>query len=112
MIDYTNDFLNNVCNWGDNKNYIFSIDVDFVPDYILNDTIELLKTHKLKSTVFFTHDTGLLNVLEDNDYFEVGVHPNINAGSTQKGSNNFQKINYLAKLLNNPISNLLKSLNR
>ena len=57
MIEYTNEFLNDVCNWGDRKNYIFSIDVDFVPDYILKDTINLFKRYEQKSTIFLTHKT-------------------------------------------------------
>ena len=105
MINYNSEFLNKICNWGKSKNYIFSIDVDFVPDYILSDTIKLFEESRVKSTIFLTHDTILLNILKKNDNFEIGIHPNINVGSTQKGDNNYQKIKILSNSLNNPRSN-------
>ena len=111
MINYSVDFLNDYCNWGQKKHYLFSIDVDFVPDYILRDTIDLIIKNQIKCTIFITHKTLLLNILKETKYFEIGIHPNICIGSTQKGNNHDDKIKYLTNCLDAPRSNKFHLLN-
>ena len=95
MINYSNEFLLDYCNWGNKKTFIISIDVDFVPDFILEDSINLINENKIYSTVFITHPTMLVDRMLNLEYTEVGIHPNVNRGSTQKGQSKTSKINNL-----------------
>lgn len=104
MINYNEKFLNDYCNWGDKKTFIFSIDVDFVPDFIISDTIELFEKNLMNATIFVTHQTNLIKKLYNSDFLEVGIHPNITVGTTQDGCNNEEIIKNLLKITDKPVS--------
>lgn len=53
-----------------------SFDVDWAPDGVLSDTMDLLSKEKVMATFFSTHRTPILSV----DYklnHEIGIHPNL-----------------------------------
>jgi len=56
---------------------VITIDIDWVPDKVLEYTLELLSKAGVPCTIFATHATGLLNGLDRNQ-FEIGIHPNFN----------------------------------
>lgn len=52
---------------------VFSLDVDWINDEILEWVLNLFNDNGLPVTVFATHETNLLKRL--NDYVEIGIHP-------------------------------------
>jgi len=61
------------------KNELFvTIDMDWAPDYILEDTYSLLFRHNIKSTWMVTHKSPFLDVLIKSEIIELGIHPNFN----------------------------------
>lgn len=68
-----------------NKNaYLLTFDVDWAPDCILYPIAERLIENQIKSTWFITHRSPFLEFLRSHqDWFELGIHPNFMANSTQ-----------------------------
>ena len=61
-----------------------TFDIDWAPDFILNDLIELLEKHSVKGTFFATHKSKVIdNIILANH--EVGIHPNFNPNFEGKG---------------------------
>lgn len=55
-----------------------TLDIDWAPDEVLSDSIDLIERADIEATWFITHDTPLLGRLRSNPRFELGVHPNFN----------------------------------
>jgi hypothetical protein len=53
-----------------------SLDLDWAPEEVLDDTLQLLSRHGATATVFATHDSPVLR--RAGALVEVGVHPNFN----------------------------------
>lgn len=61
------------------ENDVFiTIDMDWAPDYILEDTHSFLLSNNVKSTWMVTHRTPFLDVLIKSELIELGIHPNFN----------------------------------
>jgi len=60
-------------------NVFLTFDVDWAPDGVLEDTINLVEAAGTKATWLLTHDTPLVARLRENPDFELGIHPNFNA---------------------------------
>lgn len=57
--------------------YIFTLDIDWAPEEIIADTLQLFEQHKVKVTLFATHKSEqILNA--NTDKVEVAIHPNFN----------------------------------
>lgn len=52
-----------------------TFDIDWVKDEILQPIVDKLISAKVKTTLFATHQSDLINNL-DRDQFEIGIHPN------------------------------------
>lgn len=64
------------------------LDVDWAPDFVIEDTASLLIRHGVKATWFATHPSPAIEQLKSHpELFELGIHPNFLANSTQ---GNFQ----------------------
>lgn len=56
-----------------------SFDVDWAHDQVIEDTIKIVKSAGVESTWFVTHDTPLIQKIQDiSGGTEVGIHPNFN----------------------------------
>lgn len=55
-----------------------TFDIDWAHDDILEDSLNLLQNTQVSATWFATHGTPLLANLQQNNRFEVGIHPNFN----------------------------------
>jgi hypothetical protein len=67
--------------------FALSLDVDWAPDFMIQETIDILVHHELKATYFVTHDTPVLDTLRArSDLFELGIHPNFLAASSHGSS--------------------------
>jgi hypothetical protein len=56
-----------------------TVDVDWAEDFALEYTLQLLSDHAATATIFATHQTSVLDGVDD-DGFEVGIHPEVDAG--------------------------------
>ena len=65
-----NDFLNK----NGLKDIFLTADVDWAPDFCIENLFELVNKYGLKLTVFATHSSELLK--NPPDFIEVGIHPN------------------------------------
>lgn len=59
------------------SDFILTIDTDWAPDFVLEDTFALIREYQINCTVFATHNTRILTSLHNEKLFEVGLHPNI-----------------------------------
>lgn len=67
-----------------------TFDIDWVPDKVLEYTIDIVEKADAYATWFVTHDTPMLHRLRENPKFELGIHPNFNfllQGDKRKGTN-------------------------
>lgn len=56
---------------------VFTSDVDWAPEEVIADTVELFERYNVKCTFFATHASPVLRAL-DRKKFEIGIHPNFN----------------------------------
>lgn len=64
--------------------YVLTFDVDWVSDWAIRSVAEILEQNDVKSTWFITHDSPAIRwLIKRPDLFEVGIHPNMLAGTTQ-----------------------------
>jgi hypothetical protein len=63
-----------------------TLDLDWAPDFCIDLVASELNARKLKATWFVTHDSPAVRRLGQGPLFELGLHPNFLAGSTQGDS--------------------------
>ena len=56
---------------------IFTIDIDWANETVINDTLNLFKVNNINCTVFATHKSKAIDLC-DKKMFEIGIHPNFN----------------------------------
>ena len=56
---------------------IFTCDIDWANEIVIQDTINLFENHKIKCTLFVTHKSQSID-LSNRNLFEIGIHPNFN----------------------------------
>jgi len=67
-----------------NKNIAITLDVDWAPDFIIDQVAFTLIEHSVKATWFITHKSPAIKRLAQYpELFELGIHPNFSEGSTQ-----------------------------
>lgn len=59
------------------KKIAFTIDIDWAPEKVIYDTLEIFNNYKIKCTLFCTHYSEVISN-NKNDLFEIGIHPNFN----------------------------------
>ena len=85
-----------------NNKLFITIDIDWVIDEVLFDTVQLLKKNNSKATFFVTHVSDILDDLEQDPNFELGIHPNLNYllnGDFRYGKNYREVIDYYLKFV-------------
>lgn len=61
------------------KDKIFlTLDIDWASDDIIQDTLTIVEKSQKKATWFFTHYSPLIETIDKNPNFEIGIHPNFN----------------------------------
>jgi hypothetical protein len=70
----------------------FSFDIDWAPEAVIEDLLNLLASYKTPATLFATHRSELLVKEEVRDYHEIGIHPNFNRSLNGNSTVNFQQI--------------------
>ena len=68
-------------------NYIaFSLDIDWVGEDLISETVDFFIENEMPLTVFCTHPSIVLANLSDHPLIELGIHPNYTVGSSQGSS--------------------------
>ena len=61
--------------------YVLTFDIDWAPDFMILDCLQILEEFKLKGTFFATHETSLHNEIILRGH-NLGIHPNFLDGSS------------------------------
>jgi len=56
---------------------IFTSDIDWASETVIQDTIDLFEKYQIKCTLFATHKSKSIDLCNRN-LFEIGIHPNFN----------------------------------
>lgn len=70
------------CNLNGLESIGLTFDIDWSPEFVIRDLIELLMSYKVKATLFCTHRSNVIRNLENDDNFEIALHPNFSNGSS------------------------------
>lgn len=77
------EFLDTYANWRGLNTVCVTFDVDFAPDYMIENVVDTLARHQARATFFSTHASPLLQQIANAEQHEVGLHPNLSPGSSQ-----------------------------
>ncbi|HWY12484.1 MAG TPA: polysaccharide deacetylase family protein [Bacteroidia bacterium] len=77
---------------------ILTFDIDWAPEKVIEDVINLLSTYNIKATFFATHESEILKKIEKEGIHEMGIHPNFNPLLLGQGGNYQKKIDDLLKI--------------
>ncbi len=81
-----------------------TIDVDWAPDFVIDNMADVLTVAGVAATWFVTHDSPAIRRLSDHyNLFEIGIHPNFLPGSTQ-GSTPHEVLTYCTDLFPDAVS--------
>lgn len=63
--------------------FAITLDIDWVPDFVIDFVADLFREHNVRATWFVTHASPAVERLRDDpSLFELGIHPNFLSGST------------------------------
>lgn len=66
---------------------VLTLDLDWAPDFAIEDAARTLIDRRVRATWFVTHETPVLALLRAHpDLFELGIHPNFLPGSSHGAS--------------------------
>jgi hypothetical protein len=78
--------------------FSFTVDVDWAPDFMIDEMALAFTEHKVKCTWFVTHSSPAIDRLKQNALFELGIHPNFLPGSSH-GATEDEVMEYCMRLL-------------
>lgn len=55
---------------------LFTSDIDWAPEEVIADTIQLFNEYNVKCTFFCTHYSSVIDSIKKDKNFELGIHPN------------------------------------
>lgn len=67
---------------GGNGPVVVTLDIDWAPDWIIEDVVGRLLRAGVRATLFATHDSPAMRALAKEPLFEIGLHPNFLPGSS------------------------------
>ena len=83
---------------------VITLDVDWAPDFVIDEVASLLINDGVRATWFITHASPAIERLKDYpDLFELGIHPNFQPGSTH-GSTPEEVLDHMGELVPSPSS--------
>ncbi|QLH04015.1 hypothetical protein C5F49_00760 [Nitrosopumilus oxyclinae] len=78
--------------------FVITLDCDWVPDFILDDVVNLFNEKNVKAVFFITNDSPTVQKLRKNPLFEVGIHPNFFPNSSH-GNDIDSVLKYLKEII-------------
>jgi hypothetical protein len=82
---------------------VLTLDIDWVPDFMIDDVAGRLRRAGVPSTWFATHPSPALERLRQDPLVEVGIHPNFQERSTH-GSTAAEVLGYCMRLVPDAVS--------
>ncbi|MEO5360103.1 MAG: hypothetical protein H7843_06590 [Nitrospirota bacterium] len=83
---------------------ILTIDIDWAPDFIIEEVATILISHNVKATWFVTHASSAIERLRQYpELFELGIHPNFYPGSIH-GTNEDEVMKFVKEIVPDAIS--------
>lgn len=73
-----------------------TFDIDWAPDWIIGDLLDLLDQNQVLATFFITHESDTIKDIDGRGH-KIGIHPNFFKNSTQ-GNNPLEIVENLLKL--------------
>lgn len=55
---------------------LFTSDIDWAPEEVIADTLDLFSKYNVRCTFFCTHESNVINSIRSDKSFELGIHPN------------------------------------
>jgi len=55
---------------------LFTSDIDWAPEEVIADTLDLFSKYNVKCTLFCTHESKVIKSIDNDENFELGIHPN------------------------------------
>ena len=84
--------------------YVVTLDMDWAPNWMIEDCLRTLVDRRVAATWFVTHDTPVLEeILRRGDLFEAGIHPNCLLGSSH-GNTELEVLETMFSLLPKAVS--------
>ena len=80
-----------------------TLDIDWAPDWMIEKVAEMLLKYGVKATWFATHRSKVIEELEKESLFEIGIHPNLYPDSTH-GKTEDEVLLYIRELFPDAIS--------
>lgn len=86
------------------KDLAVTFDIDWAPDWIIEEVASILIDNRVKATWFVTHASPAIEKLRQMpDLFELGIHPNCLSGSTQ-GNTEDEVLSHMKEIVPEAIS--------
>lgn len=76
--------------WDDEPVFVFTSDIDWASEEVLDFYRQLLPINELKLTTFITHHSPILDDMVKNEGISLGIHPNFLPGSSH--GNTFEEV--------------------
>ncbi|MGD1845985.1 MAG: hypothetical protein ACFB10_11380 [Salibacteraceae bacterium] len=84
--------------------FALTFDLDWVPDFVLEDLYNLILEHRVKATLMVTNASPWLDRFREHpELFELGIHPNFLKGSSH-GDTEEAVLDYVLKLVPEAVS--------
>lgn len=84
--------------------FILTLDIDWAPDFVIDEVASLLKEKRVRATWFVTHESEAIGRLRgEPELFELGIHPNFLPGSSH-GSTSAEVLECVKSLVPDAIS--------
>lgn len=77
------DFAESYANWHGPRSASLTFDVDFAPEYMIENVRGILERFDARATFYCTHESELLKEMQDDPRYEVALHPFLSPKSTQ-----------------------------
>ena len=85
-----------------NEKTLITFDIDWAHDFIIGEMVDFLELNEIKSTLFITHKSPILERLKSSSILELGIHPNFNKllnGNYENGKSVHEVIDNLLKIV-------------
>ena len=76
-------FLTDYANWDALSTICLTVDIDWAPEYMIEQLLGMFDDAGVSATLFATHSSDALLGIRDHERYELGLHPNLSANSTQ-----------------------------
>lgn len=85
------------------EDYALTLDIDWAPDFVIDEVAAILIERQVKATWFVTHHSEAVERLREHSGFELGIHPNMLPGSTH-GTSEVEVLDHMGEIVPEAVS--------